>query len=275
MSEREDASTAKGVADRRPAKPALSTAPSGPPATTALAMNMDTEMDYVSDALQVPLPDSDDESTARTDVPAAARTAKRRATTAPGTTRAPPNGKKAKQTDVAVDDEGFQLVKRPASFQRAAARSRRQRPGSIKRPAPVRPGVSFAAATTSGSSPQASVPAPKPATVAPAPATETDRRPRAMVRPSAQRSAQQQGEDQGHHDHSQQGRQADVVPTPAQHSRAAPVPSPAADSSMAEMKLLLQELRELLKDIPRQLIAAVSAAVQALFTGPLASQHGP
>ncbi|XP_049809230.1 uncharacterized protein LOC126252382 [Schistocerca nitens] len=74
-----------------------------------------------------------------------------------------------------------------SSFQRAAARSRGHRPGSIKRPAPVRPGVSFAAAATSGSSPQASIPATKPATVA---TRDTARLP-------ARHSEQQWGEDQG------------------------------------------------------------------------------
>ncbi|XP_046989034.1 verprolin-like [Schistocerca americana] len=110
------ASDAKGVADRRSAALALSTAPSGPPpmTTTATAMDLtDTAPETLKNALSAPLPDSEDESTAAPRPRGRSGKQKRRATAATTASRSSPIEKRAKQ-DFAPDADGFVPARRTA-----------------------------------------------------------------------------------------------------------------------------------------------------------------
>ncbi|XP_046985942.1 uncharacterized protein LOC124555935 [Schistocerca americana] len=110
------ASDAKGVADRRSAALALSTAPSGPPpmTTTATAMDLtDTATETLKTALSAPLPDSDDESTAAPRPRGRSGKQKRRAPAATAAARSSPIEKRAKQ-DFAPDADGFVPARRTA-----------------------------------------------------------------------------------------------------------------------------------------------------------------
>ncbi|XP_049855509.1 proline-rich protein 36-like [Schistocerca gregaria] len=103
------ASDVKGVADRRPAALAPSTAPSGPPlmTTSAMAMDlMDTAPETLKTALSVPLPDSEDESSTAPQPRGRSGKQKRRATAATSAVRSSPIEKRAKQ-DFAPDADGF------------------------------------------------------------------------------------------------------------------------------------------------------------------------
>ncbi|XP_046980439.1 uncharacterized protein LOC124545535 [Schistocerca americana] len=110
------ASDAKGVADRRSAAFALSTAPSGPPpmTTTATAMDLtDTATETLKTALSAPLPDSDDECTAAPRPRGRSGKQKRRAPAATAAARSSPIEKRAKQ-DFAPDADGFVPARRTA-----------------------------------------------------------------------------------------------------------------------------------------------------------------